>query len=63
MQENRTGEFDLPDTDPEVLTACLSYMYGRLRNIPEHLLLQIYMFADKHQVCMREAIADLTLFA
>lgn len=52
MREKRTGEICLKDTDQNVLEACLSFMYGKLKSIPEELLLQIFMFADKYQVRM-----------
>ena len=56
MQEKHTGETCLKDTDQKVLEACLSFMYGKLESIPEEVSLQLFMFADKYQVCMRPVV-------
>ena len=50
MREQQTGEVVLKDTQSDVLEAFLSFMYGKLKKVPDNLLLPMFMLADAHQV-------------
>ena len=50
MREKQTREICLMDTEQEVVEACLSFMYARLKEVPQDLLLPLFIFADKYQV-------------
>ena len=50
MQESRTAEVCLKSTSEEAMQAMLSFMYGRLKEIPDKLLLPLFVLADSQQV-------------
>lgn len=60
MTEQQTGEVMLQDTQGDVLEAFLSFMYGKLKKVPDHLLLPLFMLADAHQVA---SLRSMTLDA
>lgn len=50
MREQLSGEVSLPEMDEAIVKAMLSFMYGRLRQVPDQLLLPLFVAADAHQV-------------
>ena len=50
MKEEHTGEVCLKGADPDAVEALLFYMYGKLRQVPDKLLLPLFVLADLHQV-------------
>ena len=56
MAEQLSGEVFLPAVDKAVVEAMLAFMYGRLKEVPDELLLPLFMAADTHQVSITLAL-------
>ena len=50
MREKHNSEVLLPDVGQEAFEACISFMYGRLDEIPQELLLPLFRVSDRFQV-------------
>lgn len=50
MKEEHTGEVCLEGIDGHVMTAFLSFMYGKLLQIDDDMLVPLFALADVHQV-------------
>lgn len=50
MRETHEHEIELGDTEGPVLTALVSAMYGKLKEVPAAIALPLFLAADKYQV-------------
>lgn len=51
MKEQMSGKVNLPLHNEQVLQPLLSFMYGKLEEVPDKLLLPLFQAADYYQVC------------
>lgn len=52
MKEQHTGQVCLEEVDGSVLTAFVSFMYGKLHQLADDMLLPLFALADAHQVTL-----------
>ncbi len=50
MVEGTSQEVELGQIEPPVLEALVSFMYGKLQDIPRKLLLPLFVAADAHHI-------------
>ena len=50
MRESHAHKVELGNMDGSVLTALISAMYGKLREIPSAIALPLFLAADAYQV-------------
>lgn len=56
MRETHDREIELGDMDGPVLTALVSAIYGKLKEVPAAIALPLFLAADKYQVQRLEAL-------